>query len=123
AGQAAPSANAGRQLLVGESSGLLRGPARGMKGAIDVYERQSDIIGDALLAQIIEQREALAVGPVEQRPCLPPLAKDDCERTAQKFRRTQHVVIGGADNPPGPLPPYQIAADDVGVQRPNKDAD
>src|SRR6516165_11848736 len=94
-----------------------------MKRTIDMDERERDVIGDAFFPKVIEQRKTLAVGTIEQRPDLPPLAKNDRQRAVEKFRRVQRIVIRAADGDFLSGPPDQIAPDDIRMQCPNEDSD
>ena len=113
----------GLELHVGEAARLFRGPAGCVHRAVDIEQRQRDIIGDALRAQIIKQRKVLRVRTVDQRSDLAPFAKDDRERAGAKLLRIQHLVVGTADHNFAAQPPYEIAADDIGVQGADEDAD
>ncbi len=113
----------GLELHIGEAARLFRGPAGCVHRAVDIEQRQRDIIGDALRAQIIKKRKVLGVRTVDQRPDLASFAKDDRERTRAKLLRIQHLVVGTTDHNFAAQPPYEIAADDIGVQGADKDAD
>ena len=90
------------ELLIGEAARLPGGPARRVNRAVDLLKRQRDIVGDTLGAQVVEEREALAVGTVDQRSDFPPLIEHDRERTVSVFRRIQHVVSSRCRRPPRP---------------------
>jgi len=90
--------------------------------AIDIEERQRDVVGDALRAQIIKQRKVLRARTVDQRSDLPPFAEDNRQRTGAKLLRIQHFVVGAANHNFFAQPPYEIASDDIGVQGADEDA-
>src|SRR3974377_2415934 len=94
-----------------------------MKRTVDMDERQRCVMGYAVFPKVSQPRKTRAVGTVEQRPDLTPLAENDRERTVEKFRRVQRIVIRAADDHLLSRPPYQVAADDVRMQRPNEESD
>ena len=65
------------QLLVGKATRLFRGPARRVDGAVDKRHRQRDVVGDALGAHILDNREAATFWIVRPRPDLLALREND----------------------------------------------
>ena len=111
------------QLLVAKSARLFGGPARGVDGAVHEYQRQRDIVGDALRAHVVDKGKTLAFGIVDPQPDLPPLAEHDRQRAVLKFRRILDIEIDGADDDLGARPPDKVAAEDIGMQRSHEQAD
>ena len=112
-----------RQLFVREPARLLRGPARSVDRAVDEGQRQRDIVGDALGAQILDDRKALACGIVDASANLQPLLEHDDQRAGVKIRRLQDIEIDRAELDLGARLPDEIAAVDLGMQRADEDAD
>jgi hypothetical protein len=112
-----------RQLIIAESTRRVRGPTRSVDRAIDEPKRQRDIVGDALHAHVVEEGKTLVLGIVDPVSDLPPLAKHDGQRAASKFRRILDIEVHTPDHDLGARPPDEIAAENIGVQRPNEDAD
>ncbi len=52
-------------LLVGETVGMLGGPARCMRGAVGEQKRQRDVVGDTFGAHVVEEGKAPARGIVQ----------------------------------------------------------
>ena len=112
-----------RQLFVGETARLFRGPARSVDGAADKGQRQRDIVRDALGAQFIDDRKALARGIVDAGPNLHPLLEHDFQRAGVEIRRLQDIEIDRAELDLGARLPDEIAPVDIGMQRADEDAD
>ena len=91
--------------------------------AVDERQRQRDIIRDALGAQILDDREALAPGIVDACPNLQPLLEHDHQRAGVEIRRVQNIEIDRAQLDLGARLPDEIAAVNLGMQSSNEDAD
>ena len=112
-----------RQLFIREPARLLGGPARSVDGAADKGQRQRDIVRDALGAQLVDDRKALARGIVDAGPNFQPLLEHDFQRAGVKIRRLQNIEIDRAEFDLGARLPDEIAPVDVGMQRADEDPD
>ncbi len=104
------------ELLIGEAAGLPGGPARRVNRALDVEQRDRDVIGDAFGAQVVEKREAPAGGVVEPITHLGFGLVHHEQRTAFVFRRIQNIEIGFGDDDLLARPPGKGAAENIGMQ-------
>ena len=94
-----------------------------MIGAVDECQRQRDVIGDAFLAHLVEKRETLAFGIVETASDLAPFAEYDRQRVIDIFRGIDDVETRGGRGDFRSRPPDEIAAENIGMQCPDKHAD
>ena len=112
------------QLLVAEAAGLLRGPARCVNRAVDEQQRQRDIIGDAFGAHVVEDRKASGS---RDRRCdartsspSPNTIVSGLLMNSGKSRKSKSTV---PTVDLGARPPDEIAAEDVGMQGADENAD
>jgi hypothetical protein len=112
-----------RQLLFGEPARLFGGPARSVHRAADEGQRQRDIVRHAFGAEFLDDRKAAAPDLIGPRPNLHPLLEHDDQRTGEKIRRLQDVVVHRADLDLGARLPDEIAPVDLGMQRADEYAD
>ena len=111
------------QLIHGEAAGLLGSPARRVNRAVALDHGQRDIVGDPFLAHVVEKGKAFAFRIVDAASDFPALAEYDGQRAVEIFRRIQHLETRRAHGDFGAGPPDKIAADDIGMQGPDEDAD
>ena len=112
------------ELLVAETARLPGGPARRVNRPVDEEQRQRDIIGDALGAHVVEEWKAPAFGIVERdsltsRPSSNTIASGLFLNSGE----SRKLEIRGADGDFGAGPPDEIEAENIGMQRPDEDAD
>ncbi len=111
------------QMFVRETARLFGGPARRMSYPVQEQKRQRDIIGDALAAQVRQDREALALRTVRVGSDLDTFLDHDGERTVPELGRMLEIEIDSTDLDLGSQPPDEAAAEYFGMQGADEDAD